>query len=141
MLKKRILAVMFAVILTIGSLPVMPLLQDSVEVRAAEVSDDAESRAPKKKAPEPLVIYKKKKKKGDEDDLILSSENEKYEDHDPRSGRINGKISLPYENNIPAVNPSISLKEAKDILVREKYTLKQGHIGSEEKDVPAAYPY
>ena len=141
MLKKRILAVMFAVILTIGSLPVMPLLQDSVEVRAAEVSDDAESRATKKKAPEPLVIYTDKDEKGDEDDLILSSEKEKYEDYDPRSGRINGKISLPYENNIPAVNPSISLKEAKDILVREKYTLKQGHIGSEEKDVPAAYPY
>ena len=142
MLKKRILAVMFAVILTIGSLPVMPLLQDSVDVRAAEVSDDtAQIRAPKKKAPEPLVIYTDKDEKGDEDDLILSSEKEKYEDHDPRSGRINGKISLPYENNIPAVNPSISLKEAKDILVREKYTLKQGHIGSEEKDVPAAYPY
>ena len=127
MIKKRLLAIAFSCILAVSAIPVMPVWHDAVSVKADEITvEKTEYEGPQKQAPERQTIY------------------HTVDENDKR----NGSISLPSDRNTQAVDPSISIYDAKEMLVNseneafeKKINPLRGRIGEEvNENLPSAWP-
>ena len=138
MMQKRIVAIILSFILAFGSLPVFPSLTEDINVKADEISvvtDD--NNETKKQAPDILKIE------------VNSNDRSRIDIHSiigntEEGSEINvnyGALSIPWNMDTSGINPMLSLNDAKEMLVKDEYTLTQGRIGNEDVEVPAAYPY
>ena len=134
MLKKRIIAVALCFLLALGSIPVMPMLQETIEVKAEERKNGKQSPGLLDLSVDSNVDFNEIIDEDIKDLIDNNNENS-------RDGRLNKNFSLPQDRAVQSVNPKLSLDEAKEMLVKDKYDLNKGRITREEIEVPSAFPF
>ena len=56
------------------------------------------------------------------------------------NNQVSDYYILPFEKDVPGVNPSLSFKESKNMLVKNKYLIGKSTITTEDYNVESAYP-